>query len=341
MVDTDPYAVVVVTYNHADTLPACLAAVGRLVPSPEKLVLVDNASKDGSADIAVQAKNDLAIDVLREDRNTGFAAAANRGIGATRQPWVLLLNPDCAVRSDFARQLFTALSDRPEAQRVGSVTPKLMRAKGPTLEPLAVVDAAGMLMTRSGRHLDRGAGAADTGEFDRPAWVFGGTGAATLYRREALDDVAYPNGEIFAESFFAYREDAELAWRLQLRGWRCLYAPLATAAHGRGFRPEEGRSGHALINRLSVRNRFLLRGHCADVGWYLRCLPWWLLRDLLVVGACLTVERASAPGLREAWQLRGDVRERRRWVQQRRLASPRQIGRWFRRRGRVEEVETS
>ena len=341
MVDADPFAVVVVTHNHADTLPACLAAVEKLEPAPERLILVDNASADGSADIAKQQMTDLVIDVVREDRNTGFAAAANRGIGATTAPWVLLLNPDCAVRPDFAHRLFALLRTRPEAVKVGSITPKLMRANGTALEPEPIVDAAGMLVTRSGRHLDRGAGLADTGGFDHPAWVFGGTGAATLYRRDALADVAYPNGEIFAQSFFAYREDAELAWRLQLRGWRCLYAPLAVAAHGRGFRPEGGRQGHAEINRLSVRNRFLLRGHCADLGWHLRCLPWWLARDLLVVGACLTVERSSAPGLREAWQLRHDVRERRRWVQQRRVATPRQIARWFRRRGRVEEVETA
>ena len=341
MVDVDPYAVVVITHNHADTLPACLTAVEQLVPPPQNLVLVDNASTDGSADIAIQRKSGLAIDVLREDHNTGFAAAANRGTGATGQPWILLLNPDCAVRPDFARQLFSELGARSEAPRVGSITPKLMRATGSTLESSGVVDAAGMLMTCSGRHFDRGAGTTDTGAFDRPAWVFGGTGAATLFRREALADVAYPNGEIFSESFFAYREDAELAWRLQLRGWRCLYTPLATASHARGFRPEGGRRGHAEINRLSVRNRFLLRGHCADPSWHLRCLPWWLLRDLAVVGACLTIERASAPGLRDAWRMRNDIRERRRWVQQRRTASPRQIARWFRRRGRVEEVETS
>jgi len=341
MVEADSYAVVVVTHNHAGTLPACLSAVKQLVPAPEQLVVVDNASADGSAEFADQQREDVAIDVVREDRNTGFAAASNRGIGATRTPWVLLLNPDCAVRPDFARRLFDELGTRPEAISVGSITPKLMRANGKALEPEPIVDAAGMLVTRSGRHLDRGAGTIDTGGFDRPAWVFGGTGAATLYRREALLDVAYPNGEIFAESFFAYREDAELAWRLQLRGWRCLYAPLAVAAHRRGFRPEEGRRGRAQINRLSVRNRFLLRGHCADLGWHLRCLPWWLLRDLLVVGACLTIERASAPGLQEAWRLRHDVCERRRWVQKRRIASTRQIARWFRRRGRVEEVETT
>ena len=163
-----------------------------------------------------------------------------------------------------------------------------------------------MIVTCSGRHFDRGAGTIDDGTYDRPAWVFGGTAAAILLRREALDDVAYPDNEFFAESFFAYREDAELAWRLQLRDWRCLYTPSAVAAHRRGFRPEVGRRGHVAINRFSVRNRFLLRRHCADFWWHLRCFPWWLLRDLLVVGACLTVERASLPALGDVRRLRSD-----------------------------------
>jgi len=109
--------------------------------------------------------------------------------------------------------------------------------------------------------------------------------------------------------------------------------------HRRGFRPEDGRRGHAAINRYSVRNRFLLRRHCADAWWHLRCFPWWLLRDAVVIGACLTVERSSLPALADVWRLRADSRRRRQWVLGRRTVSPRQISRWFRRRGRVEEVE--
>jgi len=340
VVELEPYSIVIVAYNHADTLPACLAAVARLEPAPERLVLVDNASADGSAEVAAEPAGDLPIDILHENRNTGFAAAANRGINSTDEPWVLLLNPDCAPRPDFAGCLLEAVADRPEAARIGAATPKLVRAEGAELEPTPVIDAAGMLVTCSGRHLDRGAGEPDGEAFDRAAWVFGGTGAAVLLRREALADIAYPDNEIFADSFFAYREDAELAWRLQLRGWRCLYVPLAVAAHRRGFRPEAGRLGHSEINRHSVRNRFLLRAHCADLGWHLRCLPWWLARDLMVVGACLTVERGSLPALKDAWWLRGDARRRRRWVQERRRISPRQMAHWFRKRGQVEEVDT-
>jgi GT2 family glycosyltransferase len=333
------YDVVIVTYNHAATLPACLAAVARLAPAPRRVTLIDNASADGSAEIAEAPRARLALEVVREPLNTGFAAAANRGIGAGEAPWVLLLNPDCAPQPDMVRRLADAVASA-AVRRSGSARrpPSCGARRGRISRRSRSSTRPGMLVTASGRHLDRGAGRADDGSFDRPAWVFGGTGAAALYRREALSDVAYPGGEVFAESFFAYREDAELSWRLQLRGWRCLYAPGAVAAHRRGFRPEAGRAGHAAINRHSVRNRFLLRGHCADFAWHLRCFPWWLLRDLLVVGACLTVERSSLPGLADVWRLGAEVRERRRWVLGRRTVSPRRIARWFRRRGWTEEV---
>jgi len=339
VVDFEQYSIVIVAYNHAETLPACLAAVARLEPAPERVLLVDNASADGSADVAAELAGDLPIEIIREDHNTGFAAAANRGIISTDTPWILLLNPDCAPRPDLVRRLLEAVAGRPEAARIGAATPKLLRAEGAELESTPVIDAAGMFVTSSGRHLDRGAGEPDGEIFERATWVFGGTGAALLLRREALADIAYPDNEVFADSFFAYREDAELAWRLQLRGWRCLYVPLAVAAHRRGFRPEVGRRGHSEINRHSVRNRFLLRAHCADLGWHLRCLPWWLARDLMVVGACLTVERDSLPALGDAWRLRGDAQRRRRFVQGRRRVSPRQMAHWFRKPGQVEEVD--
>lgn len=335
------YSVVIVTYNHAETLPACLEAVARLDPPPRQLLVLDNASDDGSADLAEAARAIGSSVVIRERRNTGFAAAANRGIEATDTPWVLLLNPDCAPRPEMVRHLLEAVSRQPERSRIGVAAPKLFRADGPGLGLTDRVDSAGMVVTSTGRHFDRGADQPDHDGLQHPAWVFGATGAAALYRREALVDVAFENGEVFSETFFAYREDAELAWRLQWRGWRCLFVPEARGAHGRGFRPEEGRSGHEIVNRLSVRNRFLLRWHCADLGWHLRCLPWWLLRDILVVGACLTVERTSLPALGEAWALRADAQRRRRWVLGRRQVPSRRLVRWFRRRGRVEEVITT
>jgi len=337
-VHEDPtYAVIVVSHNHAGTLPACLEAVTALDPQPDEIVVVDNASADGSADV-VAARSTSNLRLIRESQNTGFAAAVNRGLAATSAPWVLLVNPDCAPRPDFVAAMFSTAVARPESDQIGSITGKMIRAEDASLTAGRLLDAAGMVVTSSGRHFDRGAGEPDDGRYSLPAWVFGGTGAATLFRRSALTDIAYPDGQILAESFFAYREDAELAWRLQWRGWRCLYAPDAIAVHGRGFQPEGGRRGHTLINRLSVRNRFLLRIHCADLGWHLSCFPWWKLRDLMVIGACLTVELSSLPALGEVVTGWADAFQRRRFVLSRRRVPSRHISRWFRRRGWVEEL---
>jgi GT2 family glycosyltransferase len=311
--------------------------VTALDPAPAEVVLVDNASSDGSAEIAA-ARTAAGLKLIRETANTGFAAAVNRGLAETSAPWVFLLNPDCAPRPGFVGELLRAVDQRPEADAIASVTGRLIRAADVALNPSETIDAAGMVVTSEGRHFDRGAGEPDDGCYSAPVWVFGGTGAATLYRRVALDDVAYPDGQIMAESFFAYREDAELAWRLQWRGWRCLYAPEAIAVHGRGFRPETGRTGHEFVNRLSVRNRFLLRLHCADLGWHLRCFPWWKIRDLMVIGACLTIERSSLPALGQVWRGRTDALARRRWVMSRRRVPSRHMSRWFRKRHQVEEV---
>ncbi len=328
VIETAGFDVVIVTFNDAETLPACLAAVKALNPPPSRLVVVDNASSDDSADIARHA----GAEVLALEENTGFAGGMNRGIETTDASWVLLLNPDCAPRQNFVTEMLRAINGRSQADRVGSATGLLIRARGAELMPTDTVDAAGIIVTPSGRHFDRGAGRPVEAAPQEPAWVFGGTGAATLFRREALDDVVYPDGQVFPESFFCYREDAELAWRFQHRGWRCLYVPTARALHQRGFRPEGGRRGQAWINRHSVKNRFLLRAHCADVSWHLRCFPFWLIRDLLVVAACLTVETSSLPGLIEAWRQRHDAVSRRRWVLSRATAPSRQVSRWFRRR---------
>jgi GT2 family glycosyltransferase len=330
---------VVVSHDHADTLAACLNSVVELDPLPSRVVVVDNGSSDGSAELATSFVDRAPVEVIQESTNSGFAAAVNRGFAATDAAWMLSLNPDCAPRRDFVARLFEGALGSPDGDRIGAVTGRLLRAAGSSLEAEQIIDAAGMVVTPSGRHFDRGSGEPDDGRFTRAAWVFGGTGAATLYRREALEDVAYPGDGPFASSFFAYREDAELAWRLQWREWRALYVPDAVASHRRRFRPEAGRRGHRTINRLSVRNRFLLRWHCADLGWHLSCLPWWLLRDLLVIGACLTVERGSLGAFAELWQLRRDARRRRRWVMDRRTVLPRQLRRWFRIGGWAEEID--
>lgn len=325
--------VVIVVHNHAATLTATLDGLAAQTLLPARVVVVDNASDDDGRAILAARQG---LEVVQWEDNRGFAAGVNEGIRRGSSPWVLSLNPDCRLAPSFLATLVEAAEQR---ARVGAACGLLMRAHGAALEPMPVVDSAGMLASASGRHLDRGAGRALRPALERPAWVFGATGACALLRREALDDVAYAGGEVLDVGFFAYREDADLAWRLQRRGWRCLYWPEARASHARGQRPEVGRRGHAAVNRHSVRNRFLLLWSNADWRWRLACFPWWLVRHAVVVAACATVERSSWGGLVEARRRRSFQRQRGADNDRRAAVSGWQIATWCLPRRRVRELE--
>ena len=159
--------------------------------------------------------------------------------------------------------------------------------------------------------------------------VFGVSGAAAVYRRSFINDVTI-NDEYFDEDFFAYREDADVAWRGRLFGWRALYVPEAIAYHVRTVTPERRRSLPAAINMHSVKNRFLLR--LKNEGFYLalRNAPFELSRDLITIGAVLTIERSSLPALGWLWRNRRRILEKRRAIQRRRRVSDRALAEWFR-----------
>jgi GT2 family glycosyltransferase len=186
-----------------------------------------------------------------------------------------------------------------------------------------------MVMTRDGRHLDRGADTEDRGQYDEDVEVFGITGALAVFRREALD-ASRIDGQVFDEDFFAYREDADLAWRLRGFGYRARYVPKAVAYHRRTVTPKRRRALSPIINYHSVKNRFLLRIHHADRAWWARHGLRSCLRDLLVIAACLTVERSSLRAFR--WLFMHRVRHlHRRWtILERRSVSNAELIEWFR-----------
>jgi GT2 family glycosyltransferase len=191
-----------------------------------------------------------------------------------------------------------------------------------------VFDSTGIYMTRNQRHLDRASRIPDEGQYDRAEYVFGGTGAACLYRRRMVEEISI-GGEFFDSDFFAYREDADVAWRAQLAGWKCLYTPLAVAYHVRSVLPSNRASVSAVLNMHSVKNRWLLRIKNMTAGVYKR---YWLpitMRDLLVIGGCLLREWTS---LRAFWlvfrNLRSTLAKRRAVMQLRRVSDEQMVG-WF------------
>jgi GT2 family glycosyltransferase len=309
----------IVTWNSAAHIASCLDAVRAQSHHPIELLVADNASTDATR--AVVEARTSANEREYFGVNRGFSAAHNTLIRRSRGDFYLALNPDVVLEPTFLREIVAAMT--PHA-RVGAATGKLLRA-----EPDGVIDSTGIVMHRSQRHFDRGAGEVDRGQYDRQELVFGASGAAACYGRRMLEDVR-EGDEYFDEDFFAYREDADLAWRAQLLGWDCLYVPSARARHVRRVTPERRASLTPDVNRYSVRNRFLLRLKNQTMGHALRFLGPALLRDAQVIGYVLAREHTSIPGLVDVVRLLPRTLARRRAILKRRVRSSGELAQWFR-----------
>lgn len=329
-------AVCIVTHDDAADLPACLAAVAALDTRPIELVVVDCASADASVAAArgFEPPAGVRLEIVPLPDNRGFAGGMNEAIRRTSTPWVLTLNADARPAPEYAERLIgRAERQTARGERVGAVTGRLVRFEDAPGEPRRL-DACGMYLVPAWRHLDRGSGEIDRGQHGRPAKVFGATGAASLFAREALDDVAVLPGsaEIFDERYHSFREDAELAFRLRERGWEVLYEPSALCEHRRRSLPETRTAMPPLVNYHSLKNRYLLRIDHQTAGNLWRTLLPTLWRDLLALGFVLLRERSSLAAYRWLWKHRVELRTHRHLVQSRRTVPPAAIDAWFSRR---------
>jgi GT2 family glycosyltransferase len=150
-----------------------------------------------------------------------------------------------------------------------------------------------------------------------------------MYSMSFIRDVTI-GGEFLDEDFFAFREDADVAWRGRLFGWRALYVPDAVAFHVRTVTPERRRSLPATTNMHGVKNRFLLRLKNEGLYLALRNAPFEWTRDLVAIVATLTIERSSLPAFQWLWKNRRRIMEKRRAIQSRRRVSDHQLAGWFR-----------
>jgi GT2 family glycosyltransferase len=324
MPSNDLVSVTLFTYNSGRFIKRCLDSVLEQKYRNLEVVVIDNASTDGTVDILEQFAGSCRI--YYNDENLGFAAAQNQAIALSNGDWVLTLNPDVLLLPNFIQALVDAGSVDP---KVGSVCGKLLTIRASfDLPDKQLVDSTGIYFTPMLRHLDRGSQEVDNGHYLNFEYVFGATAAAALYRRGMIDDICIQS-EFFDPDFFVYREDADVAWRAQLMGWRCLYTPMARGYHVRNVLPGNRRALPPEINMHSVKNRFLMRikNMTGDLYW-----RNWLsitARDLVVIGACITREHSS---LRAFWYLAKNwkrVVAKRREIMSRRRVKDDYISSWF------------
>ena len=320
----DLVSVTIVTYNSGRFIRRCLESVLGQKYARLEIIVIDNASTDGTIDILENFEDRCAV--IYNDENIGFAAAQNQAIAISSGKWVLTLNPDVFLLPGFVDALMEGAQLDPKA---GTICGKLLTmSAGFDFPEKPVVDSTGIYFTPMLRHFDRGSQQHDNGHYLRYEYVFGATAAAACYRREMIDDVSI-DGEFFDSDFFSYREDADLAWRAQLLGWKCIYVPYARGYHVRKLRPGMRRTVPAEINMHSVKNRFLMRLKNVTAGLYLRNLVPITFRDLGIVAYCLVTEHSSIKAFYLTLRNLPRVIEKRRWIQTRRRVDDAYIAQWF------------
>ena len=274
-------AVVVVTWNRRELLRSCLQSLTRQqLNQPFEVVVVDNGSSDGSAEMVQQefaGQAAFRLKLIRNLENRGFCAANNQGFAASDSELVALLNNDAEAEPDWLGALAGAFDQNRE---VGMAASKILVYEDPRR-----IDKVGHLIYPDGQNRGRGTGEVDAGQYDRVEEVLWPDGCAAMYRREMLDQIGG-----FDEDFFAYADDAELGLRARIAGWSCLYIPQAVVRHHRGATLGV-RSSRRL--QLIERNRVLLAA---------KLFPWSLL---WLNGAYYLIRVAAS--LRAAARNRGEV----------------------------------
>jgi GT2 family glycosyltransferase len=290
-------AAVIVNFNGGKYLRACLESLFAQSHPLLKVLIVDNASTDGSLDGIAQ---DPRCQIVRLEKNIGFAAACNYAAASTDGcEWLLVLNPDVELESDWLERMMSAACEWPDAAFFSG---RLLNFRQRDL-----FDGAGDVLHVSGAHWRRGHGKVARGRFVADEEVFSACAAAALYRRDVFLDAGG-----FDESFFCYGEDVDLGFRLRLMGERCRYVPHAVAYHVGSA--SSGRNsdftvyhGHRNLVWLYVKNMpgpLLLLYLPQHLVWSLVTIVWFMLR-----GQGATILRAKWDALRG---LRHILRERRR-----------------------------
>jgi GT2 family glycosyltransferase len=274
-----------------------------------EVVVVDNASVDRTPDVCAE----YGARYVRLRERVCYCAAINAGLAATDSDAVLLLNADCVPAPGFLEAMLGHL----EAPDVGSVAPRLVRSEGMTeAERLDVLDAAGMTIDRR-RKNSLVAHNEPVESRARRGAAFGGDGAAVLYRRATLEACAV-GGEVLDEDFELWAADADLAWRAQLLGWRCVYEPSAVAWHKRFYSPSTRGALPEEHRRLQFRNRLLMIAKNETARGLWRDLHRILVYEVLALGYALLRERHLLRGYVDALRLLPAARARREVIQPRR-----------------------
>ncbi len=233
--------VVIPNYNGISYLDACLRTVSGQTGVTPEIIVVDNGSSDGSQDFIRDHYPEIKLICL--DRNYGFCRAVNEGIAAAKSPYVILLNNDTEVKTDFAVHLLRAI--RADRRRF-SCAAKMLQYKNREL-----LDNAGDFYCALGWAFARGKGKPSS-RYTTGGRIFSSCAGAAIYRKEDLERLGG-----FDEAHFAYLEDMDLSYRARIHGYYHWYAPEAEVYHV-GSATSGSRHNHFKVLHSAGNNVYLI-----------------------------------------------------------------------------------
>ena len=273
-------SIVIPSYRRPDLVRKCLAslrpAIDRCADDVE-VVVVDDGSGDGAA-TNLAAEHPWAL-FVNLPVNLGYAGAVNVGLGVAAGEWLFTLNNDTTVDQNVLSSLLTTAR--------GSNDVGHLAAQQRFDHDRDRLCSAGLVLDRMGVNAERLIGQPIEASEMSPVEVFGACGGAAVYRRRMVEDLGGLD-----ETFVFGLEDADLAWRAQMRGWRCLYVPDAVVFHEYGATVAHGTDLRFL---QAGRNRIRLILKNATPGMLVRYGLMMVAYDVAYVLYTVAVHRTLMP----------------------------------------------
>jgi len=279
----------IVTHNSKQHLESLLRGLAKQQGVDCSVLVIDNASTDGTLEWLADRKGSLGmtIKIIANQDNKGFAKAHNQGFAQCHAPYVLVLNPDVELQEGCLLEMTQAVES---FGRIAAVAPKLYKIL-PFNGKSGIIDSLGIKMLAWGQVVNIGENKPENAKFEpteaphstplprgeREVW--GISGACALYRLSSLQSVKDEHG-IYDERFWMYKEDADLAWRLNRAGFQSALAPGAIALHRRSVQKGDRATRQDRFKQESIKNHLLmLKKNLSLRDW--RRLPFILVYECL------------------------------------------------------------
>jgi GT2 family glycosyltransferase len=224
-------AIIIANWNGKKYLKDCFDSLAGQTDQNFEIIFVDNGSEDGSVDFVEDNYSKKTfpgrLEIMKLEKNTGFARGYNKGIERALQHeniiHIIVLNNDTKLEARCIESLVDCMEKHPEAGSIQALVLNFFEKN--------TIDCAGIVLAGDGTAQNRGYGEKKKTQYEKFEEIFGANGTVSLFSRSALEKTRIGRGEFFDNSFFAYYEDTDLAWRMRLSGFRSYFCPQAVVFH--------------------------------------------------------------------------------------------------------------